>query len=92
MAKDGVNSSCGATKGRGFYIPILGYDYTPLLFWRMVFATVDINIKLKKWKIARELNGILLRAPRGPLEKIQQDTDRDFYLEEATLWFSRRNR
>jgi ATP-dependent Clp protease protease subunit len=31
-------------------------------------------------KLREELNGILARTSGQPLEKIQKDTDRDFYL------------
>ena len=31
-------------------------------------------------KLREELNGILAKTSGQPLEKIQQDTDRDFYL------------
>ena len=31
-------------------------------------------------KLREELNGILSETSGQPLEKIQQDTDRDFYL------------
>ena len=67
----------------------------------MVAAAVDINIQAQEMeKLREELNGILAKTSGQPLEKIQQDTDRDFYLnaEEAieygladeivdTVWF-----
>ena len=31
-------------------------------------------------KLREELNGILAKSSGQPLEKIQKDTDRDFYL------------
>ena len=47
----------------------------------MVAAAVDINIQAQEMeKLREELNGILARTSGKPLEKIQQDTDRDFYL------------
>jgi ATP-dependent Clp protease protease subunit len=47
----------------------------------MVAAAVDINIQAQEMeKLREELNGILAKTSGQPLEKIQQDTDRDFYL------------
>ena len=44
-------------------------------------AAVDINIQAEEMeKLREELNGILAKASGQPLKKIQQDTDRDFYL------------
>ena len=48
---------------------------------RMVAAAVDINIQAQEMeKLREELNGILAKTSGQPLEKIQEDTDRDFYL------------
>ena len=38
------------------------------------------KFKLEMEKLREELNGILAKTSGQPLEKIQQDTDRDFYL------------
>jgi ATP-dependent Clp protease protease subunit len=47
----------------------------------MVAAAVDINIQAQEMeKLREELNGILAKTSGQPLDKIQQDTDRDFYL------------
>ncbi len=44
-------------------------------------AAVDINIQAEEMeKLREELNKILAKSSGQPLEKIQQDTDRDFYL------------
>ena len=44
-------------------------------------AAVDINVQAEEMeKLREELNGILAKASGQPLKKIQQDTDRDFYL------------
>ena len=52
-----------------------------LITGRMVAAAVDINIQAQEMeKLREELNGILSETSGQPLEKIQQDTDRDFYL------------
>ena len=40
-----------------------------------------LNIQAQEMeKLREELNGILAKTSGQPLEKIQQDTDRDFYL------------
>ena len=47
----------------------------------MQATAVDINIQAQEMeKLREELNGILARTSGQPLEKIQKDTDRDFYL------------
>ena len=73
---------CGATKGRRLLYPhsrVLIHQ--PLITGRMVAAAVDINIQAQEMeKLREELNGILAETSGQPLDKIQQDTDRDFYL------------
>ena len=73
---------CGATKGMRYLYPhsrVLIHQ--PLITGRMVAAAVDINIQAQEMeKLREELNGILARTSGQPLEKIQKDTDRDFYL------------
>ena len=73
---------CGATKGKRFLYPhsrVLIHQ--PLITGRMVAAAVDINIQAEEMeKLREELNGILSKTSGQPLEKIQLDTDRDFYL------------
>ena len=55
--------------------------HQPLITGRMVAAAVDINIQAQEMeKLREELNGILAETSGQPLDKIQQDTDRDFYL------------
>ena len=79
---------CGATKGRRLLYPhsrVLIHQ--PLITGRMVAAAVDINIQAQEMeKLREELNGILSETSGQPLEKIQQDTDRDYWMsaEEAT--------
>ena len=47
----------------------------------MVAAAVDINIQAQEMeRLREELNTILARSSGQPMEKIQKDTDRDFYL------------
>ena len=55
----------------------------------MVGPATDINIQAKEMeKLRAELNEILAKASGQPLESINRDTDRDFYLnaEEAIAY------
>ena len=81
---------CGAAKGRRLLYPhsrVLIHQ--PLISGRMVGPATDINIQAKEMeKIRAELNQILATASGQPLARINQDTDRDFYLnaEEAIAY------
>lgn len=72
----------GAPKGRRLLYPhsrVLIHQ--PLISGRMVGPATDINIQAKEMeKLRQELNQILAEASGQPLERINQDTDRDFYL------------
>jgi ATP-dependent Clp protease protease subunit len=72
----------GALKGRRLLYPhsrVLIHQ--PLISGRMVGPATDINIQAKEMeKIRAELNQILADASGQPLERINRDTDRDFYL------------
>lgn len=72
----------GAPKGRRHLFPhsrVLIHQ--PLISGRMVGPATDINIQAKEMeKLRAELNQILADASGQPLERINQDTDRDFYL------------
>ena len=47
----------------------------------MMGAAVDIHIQAQEMeKLRTELNSILANASGQPMEKIEQDTDRDFYM------------
>lgn len=72
----------GGTKGRRFLLPHARVlIHQPLIMGRIVAPAVDINIQAQEMeKLREELNSILAKASGQPLEKIQQDTDRDFYL------------
>jgi len=80
----------GAPKGRRLLYPhsrVLIHQ--PLISGRMVGPATDINIQAKEMeKIRVELNQILADASGQPLERINRDTDRDFYLnaEEAIAY------
>lgn len=72
----------GATKGRRFIYPHARVlIHQPLIMGRIVAPAVDINIQAEEMeKLREELNRILAEASGQPIEKIRQDTDRDFYL------------
>jgi ATP-dependent Clp protease protease subunit len=72
----------GAPKGRRLLYPhsrVLIHQ--PLISGRMIGPASDINIQAQEMeKIRAELNQILADASGQPLERINHDTDRDFYL------------
>jgi ATP-dependent Clp protease protease subunit len=72
----------GAPKGRRLLYPHARVlIHQPLISGRMVGPASDINIQAKEMeKIRVELNQILADASGQPIERINQDTDRDFYL------------
>ena len=71
-----------AKKGRRLLYPhsrVLIHQ--PLISGRFIGPATDINIQAKEMeKLRAELNQILATASGQPLERINQDTDRDFYL------------
>ena len=73
---------CGAEKGKRMLYPhsrVLIHQ--PLISGQMVAVAVDIHIQAKEMERLRdELNQILADSSGQPLEKIQEDTDRDFYM------------
>ena len=73
---------CGGTKGKRFLYPhsrVLIHQ--PLIMGTMRGAAVDIHIQAQEMeKLREEMNRILADASGQPIEKIQKDTDRDFYL------------
>jgi ATP-dependent Clp protease protease subunit len=63
--------------------------HQPLISGRFIGPATDINIQAQEMeKVRKELNIILAEASGQSIEKIQQDTDRDFYLnaEEAIAY------
>lgn len=72
----------GAPKGRRLIYPHARVlIHQPLISGRMVGPASDINIQAKEMeKLRAELNQILADASGQPLERINKDTDRDFYL------------
>lgn len=73
---------CGADKGKRLLYPhsrVLIHQ--PLISGQMVAVAVDIHIQAKEMERLRdELNTILAESSGQPLEKIEKDTDRDFYM------------
>jgi len=71
-----------APKGRRLLYPhsrVLIHQ--PLISGRMIGPASDINIQAKEMeKLRAELNQILANASGQPIEIINRDTDRDFYL------------
>ncbi|MDR2981315.1 MAG: ATP-dependent Clp protease proteolytic subunit [Puniceicoccales bacterium] len=56
--------------------------HQPLIMGRIVAPAVDIHIHAQEMEKTRnELNHILADVSGQPLSKIEQDTDRDFYLD-----------
>ncbi len=76
---------CAAEKGRRFLYPHARVlIHQPLITGRMLGAAVDIHIQAQEMERLRdEINSILSTTSNQPLEKIQQDTDRDFYMTAA---------
>ncbi|MDO8541095.1 MAG: ATP-dependent Clp protease proteolytic subunit [Opitutaceae bacterium] len=72
----------GAPKGRRLIYPHARVlIHQPLISGRMVGPATDINIQAKEMeKLRLELNHILAEASGQPMERINRDTDRDFYL------------
>jgi ATP-dependent Clp protease protease subunit len=72
----------GAKKGRRFIYPHARVlIHQPLISGHFTGPATDINIQAKEMeKMRAELNQILADASGQPLERINQDTDRDFYL------------
>jgi ATP-dependent Clp protease, protease subunit len=73
---------CGAPKGSRYVYPnsrVLIHQ--PLIMGRMVGPAADIHIQaMEMERIRDELNNILAKATGQSLERIQKDTDRDFYM------------
>ena len=80
----------GAPKGRRLIYPHARVlIHQPLISGRMVGPATDINIQAREMeKLRAELIQILADASGQPLERINRDTDRDFYLnaEEAIAY------
>jgi ATP-dependent Clp protease protease subunit len=73
---------CGGTKGKRFIYPHARVlIHQPLIMGTMRGAAVDIHIQAQEMeKLREEMNRILAEASGKPVDQIQQDSDRDFYL------------
>jgi ATP-dependent Clp protease protease subunit len=73
---------CATTKGRRLLYPHARVlIHQPLISGRFIGPATDINIQAKEMeKLRAELNEILAHASGQPLERVNRDTDRDFYL------------
>ena len=73
---------CGAAKGRRLIYPHARVlIHQPLISGRFIGPATDINIQAKEMeKLRAELNHILAAASNQPIEKVERDSDRDFYL------------
>ena len=73
---------CAGEKGKRLLYPHSRLlIHQPLITGRMMGAAVDIHIQAQEMeKLRDELNGILAESSGQPLDKIRQDTDRDFYM------------
>lgn len=73
---------CAGAKGKRLIYPhsrVLIHQ--PLISGRMMGAAVDIHIQAQEMeKLRSELNSILAETSGQPMEKIEKDTDRDFYM------------
>lgn len=76
---------CGGTKGKRLLYPHARVlIHQPLIMGTVRGSAVDIHIQAQEMEKHRsELNKILADASGQPLEKVQQDSDRDFYLSAA---------
>jgi ATP-dependent Clp protease protease subunit len=72
----------GAKKGRRLLYPNARVlIHQPLISGRFTGPATDINIQAQEMeKIRAELNQILAKASGQPIDRIERDTDRDFYL------------
>ena len=72
----------GAKKGHRLIYPHARVlIHQPLITGRFTGPATDINIQAQEMeKIRQELNLILANASGQPIERINRDTDRDFYL------------
>lgn len=76
---------CGAPEGKRLLYPHARVlIHQPLIQGRFQGPAVDINIQaLEMERTREELNKILAEASGQSLEKITEDTDRDFYMNAA---------
>lgn len=73
---------CGADKGKRLVYPHSRMlIHQPLISGRMIAVASDIHIQAEEMeKLRKELNRILADSSGQPLDRIEKDTDRDFFL------------
>ena len=73
---------CAASKGQRLLFPhATVLIHQPLISGHFMGAAVDINIRAQEMeKLREEFNRIYSESSGQPLEKVQKDTDRDFYM------------
>ncbi len=73
---------CAAAKGKRMLFPYARVlIHQPLIHGRFQGPAVDINIQAQEMERTREeLNKILAQSSGQSIEKITEDTDRDFYM------------
>lgn len=73
---------CSAKKGNRYLYPHARVlIHQPLISGQMVAPAIDIHIQAQEMeKLRKELNRILSDSSGQPIDKIEKDTDRDFYL------------
>ena len=73
---------CGGTKGKRYSYPHSRIMiHQPLISGQIIGPAVDISIHAKEMKKTRgEINRIISLATGKPLEIVEKDTDRDFYM------------
>ena len=73
---------CGGTKGKRFAFPHSRIMiHQPLISGQIVAPAIDIKIQADEIrKIREELNKIIADATGRSIKKIEEDTDRDYYL------------
>jgi len=73
---------CAGTKGKRFAFPHAKIMiHQPLISGQIVAPAIDIKIHAEEIKKTRdEINRIIAEASGKPLEQIEEDTDRDYYL------------
>jgi ATP-dependent Clp protease, protease subunit len=72
----------GAKKGNRYIYPHARVlIHQPLIRGNMTGTSAELDIQAQEMeKLREELNGILSKASSQPIERIRQDTDRDFYM------------
>lgn len=73
---------CSGTKGKRLAFPHAKIMiHQPLISGQIVAPAIDIKIHAEEIKKTRdEINRIIAEASGKPLEQIEEDTDRDYYL------------